>query len=81
MRQEEAAKTKQRNYKTELYWRGVLALLNELILSICVLFLTVLLLIVRKPLTLVRSLDYKNTSRESPCNRCYIEVYKIYEKN
>jgi hypothetical protein len=81
MRQEEVARTERRNYKTELYWRGVLALLNKLILSICVLFLTILLLIVRKLLTLVQSLNYKNTSRESPCSRCYIEVHKICEKN
>ena len=81
MRQEEAARTEQRNYKTELCQRGVLALLNELMLSICVLFLTVLLLIVRKPLTLIRSLDRKNTSRESPCSGCYTEVHRIYKKN
>ena len=81
MRQEEAAGTERRNYETELCWRGVLALLNELMLSICVLFLIVLLLIVRKPLTLVRSLDCRNTSRESPCSRCYTEVHRIYEKN
>ena len=81
MRQEEAARTKQGNYKTELYQRGVLALLNKLILSICVLFLTILLLIVKKLLTLVRSLDYRNIGRESPCSKCCIEVHRIYEKN
>jgi hypothetical protein len=75
------AKTKQRNYKTKLCLKRVLALLNKLILSICVLFLIVLLLIVRKLLTLVRSLNYKNTRQESLYSKSYIKVYKIYKKN
>jgi hypothetical protein len=61
--------------------KRVLALLNKLILSICVLFLIVLLLIVRKLLTLVRSLNYKNTRQESLYSKSYIKVYKIYKKN
>ena len=54
VRQEE---TEWQRYESELYWRRVLALLNELVLSICILILSILVLGVRKALILVRSLD------------------------
>jgi len=70
-----------KEHESDLCWGKVLVLLNELVLSICILTLTVLVLGVRKPLTLVQSLNRRNIDRESPRREYCMRTREILKLN